>query len=126
MEVLSPTCKSEQFNFYENVFIPNVLHIALAVLRKNFAKLCHCLPQDYKLTVSRIRRFAVVPPGLMSNLSKLPNIELANCTILAGMLRPLRHEVDMLGFCDSVEQLVDGGDSKKFIEVLRKGKMYPK
>ena len=58
----------------------------------------------------------------MNRLSKLP-FELANRTILGGMIRPLREEVDMLGFCDSMEELVDGAESKKFIEVLRNGNM---
>ena len=93
----------------------------LAVLRKYFTKLCHCLPHDYKQTISRIKRTAVVPEGMAYQLSKSPTFELANCRILAAMIRPLREEVDLLGFCDSVENLVDDDESKRLIVKLRSG-----
>ena len=100
-------------------------YAALAVLRNNFTKLCHCLPDDYKQTISRIRRTATVQEGLMYQLALLPTAELANCTILAAMIRPLKREIFLVGFCDSVKRLVDSAESMEFIDNLRKGIILP-
>jgi len=54
-------------------------------------------------------------------LSKCPTFELANCRILAAMIRPLREEIDLLSVCDNVEELVDDDESKEFIVKLRSG-----
>ncbi|XP_065904723.1 uncharacterized protein [Dysidea avara] len=91
----------------------------LAILRRNFAKLCHCLPQDFKQTINRIKRIALVRDGTIYQLSKLPSFELANCHILAAMIRPLSEEVNLIGFCNLVEDLMDEADSKRFIRKLR-------
>ena len=91
------------------------------MLRKNFTKLCHCLPDDYKQTISRIRITASVPEGLVYQLALLPTAELANCTILAAMIRPLKKEIFLVRFCDSVKRLVNDSESKEFIENLKKG-----
>ena len=98
--------------------------VAFAVLRRNFSQLCHCLPHNYKETVNRLRRTKIIPDGLMYQLSKLPNFELATCTILAGLIKPLRQEVDLLEFCDTMEDLIDGVESKQFIDKLRNGKVF--
>ena len=95
----------------------------LAVLRKNFAKLCHCLPQDFKQTIRRIKKIASVPSDTVYKLSKLPTFELANCHILAAMIRPLTRDAGLIRLCDVVEELVDDSESKIFIESLRKGKV---
>jgi len=60
----------------------------------------------------------------MYQLALLPTAELANCTILAAMIRPLRKEIFLVRFCDSVKRLVDDSESKKFIENLKKGIFY--
>ena len=99
-------------------------YAALAVLRNNFTKLCHCLPDDYKQTISRIRRTATVQEGLMYQLALLPTAELANCTILAAMIRPLKREIFLVEFCDSVKRLVDSAESMEFIDNLRKGIIF--
>ena len=96
-------------------------YTALAILRNNFSKLCHYLPDDYKQTISRIRGTSFVPEGLMYQLALLPTTELANCTILAAMIRPLRQEILLVEFCDSVKELVDSTESKAFIENLKHG-----
>ena len=93
------------------------------MVRKNFAKLCHCLPQDYKETIRRIKRTSVVQEGLMVELAMLPTPELANCRILAAMIRPLREELHLVGLCDSLKDLVDSPESKTLIETLRNGKI---
>ena len=94
---------------------------ALAVIRNHFRKLCHYLPDDYKLTIDKIRMTARVSDGLMYQLALLPSAELVNCHILGAMIRPLKKEIQLVGFCDSVMILMDSAESRKFIENLRKG-----
>jgi len=62
-----------------------------------------------------------VPGGMVQQLAMLPSPEQANHHIIAAMLRPLTAEVDILGFCDFLESLVDGEQSKVFIESFRNG-----
>ena len=59
----------------------------------------------------------------MHQLTKSPNVEMANCTILGGLIRPLRQQVDLLEFCDLMEDLIDVVESKRFIDKLRNGKI---
>jgi len=92
------------------------------VLRKYFAKLCYCLSPDYKKTLTKIKTTALVPEGLEYQLAMLPTAELVNCNILASMIRPLVKEIHLVGFCDSVENLVESVESKNFISDLRFGK----
>ena len=59
----------------------------------------------------------------MDQLSVSPSFEMANCTILGGLIRPVRQQVDLLEFCDLMEDLVDDAESKRFIRKLRDGKI---
>ena len=123
MVAIDANCKSK-YNYNDEQICLHIFFFncaGLAVLRRNFTKLCHCLPQDYKKTINRIKRTAVVPDGMVYQLSKCPTFELANCRILGAMIRPLREEVDLLGICDSVENLVDDDESKRLIIKLRSG-----
>ncbi|XP_065904252.1 uncharacterized protein [Dysidea avara] len=110
--------------FFDQFIVKQMLVInpnskALAVLRKKFSKLCHCLPDDYEQTINRIKKTSVVPEGLVYQLALLPTAELANCTILAAMIKPLVEETHLVGFCELVKNLVDSTESKTFIETLR-------
>ena len=108
--------KYTQSHFYYTV---------LAVLRNSFTKLCHCLPQDYRITINRVKRIAAIPEGLESQLAKLPTAELVNCHILAGMIRPLSREIELVGFCESMKELMDSDDcNMTFIGYLKNGKTY--
>lgn len=103
-----------------------LIHTGLVVLRRNFTKLVYCLPHNYKDTLTKIKRTAVVPEGLEHQLAILPTAELANCNILGAMIRPLRKEIHLVGFCDSVENLAVTSESKTFIENFRFGKLQLK
>lgn len=93
-----------------------------AVLRANFTKLCHCLPQDYMETIGRIKRNAIVREDLVHQLKTLPTSELVNCHILALMVLPIKKEIHLVGFCDWVKDLVDNDKSKTFIDKFKIGK----
>lgn len=96
----------------------------LAIFRKHFPKLCACLPQDYEETIRRVKKTLVVPDELMMNLKMLHNSVLANCTILAALIRPLTEETHLVGICETLKNVVDGLECKTFIENLRKGENY--
>jgi len=110
-------------NKFDDTF-SHTMYAGLVVLRRNFAKLCYCLPSDHKKTLTKIKRTAVVPEGLEYQLATLPTAELANCNILAAMIRPLRKEFHLVGFCDSVENLAESVESRKIIGDLRFGKAW--
>ena len=93
----------------------------LVVLRKHFAKLCQCLPQEYNKTISKIEENATVPEGLVPQLQTLSTPELANCHILAAMIVPMEKEVHLVSFCDFVKELVEDDESRDFIEKLKNG-----
>lgn len=93
----------------------------LAVLRRNFTKLCHCLPQDFKQTINKIKELTPIRDEIIYRLLKLPSFELANCHILALLITPVPKEADLIRFCDLVENLVNDTESKRFISKLRNG-----
>ena len=92
-----------------------------AVLRKNFTKLCHCLPQDYKQTIRRLKQRAILREEAIPQLEILPTAELVNCHILAGMFVHARMEVHLIMVCDWVKDLVDEDESKAFIDSFKNG-----
>lgn len=118
---IDPNCKGNYLNFLSLFAFEHC--IAITVLRKNFTQLCHCLPQSYEQTIDRLKKTKIIPEGMMHKLSVSPNFELANATILGGLIRPLRQEVEMLEFCDTVEDLIDDVESIRFINKLRDGKI---
>ncbi|XP_065894140.1 uncharacterized protein [Dysidea avara] len=92
----------------------------LPVLKKNYTRLCHCLPQDYVKTVDKLKQLI---PGLpaddLNQLRTLPSIELINQTIMGIVLCIIVADDDVFVFCDTVENLCDESTSKNFIEAFR-------
>ena len=72
-------------------------------------------------TLDRIRRRASVPEGLVQQLSMLPTAKQVNHHIIAAMLRPLTNEAGVLGFCDTMESVLEDEQSRSFIESIRNG-----
>ena len=93
----------------------------MAILKKHCLRLCQCLPEDYMKTLERIRRRATVPKGLVQQLASLPTPTQVNHYIVGAMLRPLTNESSALGFCDTIESVLDDEQSKAFIESIRNG-----
>ena len=123
MVALDPHCNGKHNYLTVKKFLFLFNCIGLVVLRKHFTKLCHCLPQDYNKTLCRIEENTTLPEGLVPQLEKLPTAELANCHILAAMIVPIQDEVRLVAFCDFVKDLVEGAESKEFVEKLRDGKI---
>ena len=93
----------------------------MAILKKHCLRLCQCLPEDYMKTLDRIRRRATVPQGLVQQLASLPTPTQVNHHIVGAMLRPLTNESGVLGFCDTMESVLEDDQSKAFIESIRNG-----
>ena len=94
--------------------------IVLAVLKKNYIRLCHCLPQDYMRTISKLQRLPQTCIDL-SNLTDLPTVDLINEKLVGFLMTVIQSDMDALQFCDIMENLVDCNSSTTDIEILRNG-----
>jgi len=98
--------------------------VVVAVLKKNFAGLCCCLPQDYMVTIKRLKRSSSVPDDLPFHLAGLSSTDIRNRTIISLMIRSLDSDIEALGICDILEDVVDSSTSKKVIQNLRCGMIH--
>ena len=102
--------------------VPNVCTLVLAVLKKNYARLYYCLPDDYVKTVDKMRQFiSGAPENYLDNLRTLPTTELINEAITGQVMRAVREDKDALWFCDVMERFCDSITSKQYIESTRNG-----
>ena len=100
--------------------IMNVI-LVLAALKRNYIRLCHCLPRDYKKTINKLNQLLSLSDNCQNHLASLPSADVANQEIITFLISVLRSDTDALSFCDIVEQLVDEKPSKNVIESLRNG-----
>ena len=91
----------------------------LAVLKKNYTSLCHCLPRDYMRTINRMKELMGISYDL-SNLPDLPVADLINEKIIALLMTAIQSDIHAIQFCDLVESLVN---NKTDIEALRNGNL---
>ena len=100
-----------------------MLCLVLAVLKKNYTKLCHCLPQDYMMTLNKLKQLLRLPDDVLSKLSNLPSVNDINEAIIGLLMTVIiKTGMDALQFCDAMENIVDIKSSKAHIEILRNGK----
>ena len=95
--------------------------LVLAVLKKNYTNLCHCLPQDYMKTINTLRVLGW-PDNFLSNFTILPTTDLIN-DIIVGILMAviIKSDVQALQFCDVMDDIVDSKSSESHIKILRNG-----
>ena len=96
-------------------------YIALAVLKKSYTKLCHCLPQDYMKTIYKIKQLLRPSDDVLNNLTALPTGDLINEKIIVTLVVSIKSDVDALNVCDIMENLVEDKSSTMHIETLRNG-----
>ena len=108
------------FILYSLLYVSSI-NTVIPILKKNFVGLCRCLPEDYIVTLERLKTGATVDDGLALDLSQLSSADERNEMIIALMLKPLKSDVQVLGFCDLLEVAVDSVTSKKFVHNLRAG-----
>ena len=95
--------------------------LVLAVLKKNYTNLCHCLPQDYMKTINKLRLLGCSDIGL-NTITNLPTTDLINDAIVGIlMVATIKTDVQALEFCDVMDDMVDSKSSESHIEILRNG-----
>ena len=97
-----------------------LFYIVLAVLKKNYTRLCQCLPKDYMKTISKIQQLLESSDGLLSNIANLPTTDLINEAIIANLLISIPSDIAALQFCDLMEALTENKSSD--ITILKNGK----
>ena len=93
----------------------------LAILKKNYTRLCQCLPQDYMKTINKIKQLLRLSDDVLSDLTNLPTADLINEKIIVLLMTVIQSDIDALQICDVMENLIDS-KSSTIIELLRNGK----
>ncbi|XP_065885277.1 uncharacterized protein [Dysidea avara] len=106
-----------QFTFSKILLDPNSR--VLDILKKNYVKLCECLPQDYMKTIDKMKQLQGVPYDDLQSLRKAMTPRIANEGILCVLIRQIKSDIDILKFCDCMNQLVDNTASGQSISTLR-------
>ena len=103
----------------------SILHtLVLPVLKKNYARLCHCLPQDYVKTVHKLKQLIPeVSADYLAWLRTLPSTDLINEAIIGNVMCAIRADYGVFEFCDVIENLCDEVTSRNLIGALRNGKL---
>ena len=94
--------------------------LVLAVLKKNYTNLCHCLPQNYMKTLNKLRLLGYTD-DVLNIFTTLPNTDLINDAIVGFLMATIKSNEQVLQFCDYMDNLVDSESSKTLIEILRNG-----
>ena len=98
--------------------------VVLTILKKNYTRLCHCLPKDYKKTVNIIREVQRLPDDALNYVTNLPSVDLINEAIIVTLIIGINADVGSLQFCDIMETLADSEHSKTAIRALRNGNLH--
>ena len=125
--VVIGVCTACQKNNFDTLtFHDECLLIVLSVLKKNYTRLCRCLPQDYVKTVDKLRQLIpVLPADYLDLLRTVPSIEGINEVIVGSvMTNIIREDDDVLQYCDIMEMLCCDTASKSRIQIIRKGMYY--
>ena len=96
--------------------------IVLPVLKKYYARLCQCLPQDCVKTVDKLKQ--IISAGISANaldrLKELPTTEQTNETIVAFLMQEIAINGNVISFCDNMEYL---SDQNALVASFRNGKL---
>ncbi|XP_065894224.1 uncharacterized protein [Dysidea avara] len=93
----------------------------LPVLKKNYTRLCHCLPQDYMKTFDQLNQliptFSADFP-FADRLKNLPSNEITNEAIVCFLMYMIKEDDDVFLFCDVMGKLCEETVSKNIIEAI--------
>ena len=97
--------------------------LVLAVLKKNYARLWHCLPQDYIKTIDILKQQLGNRANILTQAAtNLPTADLINQTIVGVLITGVTSDIASMQLCDTMENLVDDEYLRRDIEVIRNGK----
>lgn len=97
-------------------------YLVFQVLKKNYTRLCQCLPQDYMKTIEKLKQLVKLQDDIVIYLMNLPSADHVNEAVVASLVTGIKSDVDALRYCDLMENLVDNQSSKTDIDLLRKSK----
>jgi len=98
-----------------------IFFAVLDILKKNFTNLCNCLPQNCMTTIDRVKKLNVVSDDALQRLRNISDKTIVNEWIMSVLMVYIKSDVDMLLFCDRMNQLVDSTTSKLFVDSLKEG-----
>ena len=98
-----------------------LLYLVLAVLKKNYTRLCNCLSQDYMMTLNKLKQTVTLPDSILSIIISLPTVNAINEAIISTVMAAIKTDMGALFFCDVMEKIVDSKSSKAYVQLLRKG-----
>jgi len=98
--------------------------VVLTISKKNYTRLCHCLPKDYNKTINIIRELLRLPDDALNDVTNLQNVDLINEVIIGTLITEIRADLSSLQFCDIMETLVDSEHSKTAIRGIRNGNLH--
>ncbi|XP_065900591.1 uncharacterized protein [Dysidea avara] len=123
MMVISEIRFGASSQLYQATFTRIRLHPSskvLLLLKKNYTRLCHCLPKDYKITIDKLKQFMHGSfSDYMAELKILPSNELINEAIVGDLISNVTKDQGMSVFCDIMKMLCHDDSSRNFIDTLR-------
>lgn len=93
-------------------------YVVLAVLKKNYTKLCQCLPHDYTSTINKMKQLIRIPKEVLSYWDKMPAADIVNEAIIYYMLIGIKSDKEALIFCKLMAKLTDNSA----VKAVRNGK----
>jgi len=75
-------------------------------------------------TITKIKQQLRVSDSILNNLTNLPTVDLINEKIIVFLIIGIESDMATLQFCDFMEILVEGLQSKGVIEMLRNGNSH--
>ena len=106
----------------KNNFFLLFLITVLQVLKRNYTRLCQCLPQNYEKTVDKLKQIMPnTPDNFIDQMRAYPETEIINEVIMSHVIFAIRSDYGVLEFCNAVDKLYDDVASKKFVASLRNG-----
>ena len=97
--------------------------IVLSVVKKNYTRLCECLPQDHMKNIDNLKKLLKLPDNWFSTqLASLSTFGFANEGIIVTlMVKLLDTDEAALQVCDIMEKLIDSEPSKRVVDTFRNG-----
>ena len=96
--------------------------IVLSVVKKNYTRLCECLPQDHMKNIDNLKILLKLSDNSLSTLASLSTFGVANeGVIVTLMVKLLKTDEAALQVCDTMEKLIDSEPSKRVVETFRNG-----
>ena len=91
------------------------------MLKRNYTRLCHCLPQDYMKTINKLKELLSPSDEYVQKLIDIAAANFFNETVVGMLMTTIKTDAYALNFCDMMEKLCDNESSRMHIEMFRKG-----